>query len=1250
MQNRTYLKTISFILLQTFIVLDLCWASVGQPITHKLQDSTLAPSLTINNVDFKVLLDDVQNEDFDLDIDFEEGIDLVEDVDERQEDSKEEKASDMSSFSNDNSNNNPSLGADVSGQKSFDFAAPENSGADPNPPDELILPPPDESSYIGTMASLEGFNPTNREERNASHEITNQELIEIHGLSLADIGFKKKLIDKIVQENSTWFERAIWTLPHPLSSDELNRTAQGPFRVWTNTHAQNAVDLAASGFAIGLSPEQIYAKMLLVFNFDQEILNEKYKQIINVLHKTVQVIYAQKQIKLSDVYSLATKLKMDLQQIGIDVVDEGPNRRRTLEVRPHHIPTLRQEYKKNPQNMYNYLKYMVLLHEEGHTLPMGVLAHQLQWSVFKTKETALRVFRFLIEEAWPKELKNFAQVKEESEYRTQADVIMQSQWLYDYNPFRKDFRGAYWKEAIANYYAYLTLLKENNGNDNFAVEMLALSTHYGIQLNPPQAEYLELSLVDTINSFYPFLNPEQSKRWTRKVLELQAKDGKMAEEATRLLAKNDREQTLRNTTGNTMYTLMTPSVFTSSVIANQPDINYTTMGDGTDWLIATGVAVGFTAAAWAWKKLPFFKSIEQRTIQLVNKAARTGDPSALMKYYLSANVNDKIKIVNVAAEEITRKSDKVNFEIFENMFLDGLNTKSSDVIGSIQSQVISTLNERIRLGVNAREMKAILAEAQRETGINVVQGNSVAIEPKFADIINRLARENNLNANAFMESMIQDIDLDMSIDRMLVNDFVSRVSRIHRESGDINKAIKIVVSDTNDKYNINLDVNYVAAQAVAGFSKLNDRTVRLLRNEEFMRAFVDPYYETAMRTLFGSILKYMSLKQEAQSAALAKLVVQALHQIFKGEDINYIDSMFPELPMLVSRLAIEGKLHDRSHFVEQAKSNSVLASVMNSEQMRALHDALLNLLDSEFEDSDMIKLDILAAEFEKAGFVSTRSPQITAGFASAILGASNGENITLFETPLSQVGQKIKESKLDEQISEHYLFSRFEDSQKERIKEIIRNLDGILVNTLAVSLTFESIQEVVTKEINKLDLKNVNEKRAQLALINSLSKNAVLANQQASQAVQFENSVEEKVHELRYASAVALSSFAKVGAGTGPMVAQVKTFLREEVPNIRMDLISNKNIKNELQAVVDELKVPEKRTEQVSQILKKLSAKTLSVPHAMTVSQSAASDAMSGQALIDELKKESDTQQLRSTGVSEVIAPIIGNLIVESAI
>ena len=1155
MKNKKYFRIISLILIQTFLVLDICWAAAGQAIIHNLNETTLSPSLTINNVDFQALINKVDDDEFDLD--FEEGIDLVEDVDSDEVAKEVELESEMSAFKKINGANSSissnNLGANnVSVDGGVGSDSPYNHG-------DIEIPPPDEIVANEAVGNVQGVYIVNGEDLDYQHEITNQELMDDYGLALADIGFKQKLIDKLVQENSSYFERAIWTLPQLLAKDELNRAAQGPFRILTNTRAQNAVDLAASGLAIGLPVEQIYGKMLTIFNFDRKLLLERSKDIVHVLYKTVSIINARKGIELADVYTLATKLVTDLRQIGIEAIDEGPNRRRTIGVRPHHIPVLRAEYSKNPQNMINYLKYMVLLHEEGHTLPMGVLAHQLKWTEFKTKETALRIFKIIMLGDWPKELTKmqFSPILDESQYRTQADVIMQSQWLYGYNPLKKDFRDAYWKEGIANYYAYLKLVDKENGDDTFAVELLAISTHYGIQLNPPEAEYLEVSLEDTINSFFPFLDQEQSIRWKKKVLELQAKDGVLSQEASKLLEKTNIGDMSTSGIGQNMFSLAAPVVFTS-VLNNQAAMP--NLGDGTAWVIAAGIAAVVTVSVWLWKATPFFKSVEKRTAQLVKKAINKKDPSGLMKYYQAANISDKVKIVNIATQEVksSKKSDKVNLEIFENFFLDALNDQASNVFQGIQNDVKSLFEQRIDLGINVREMQAILNEVESETGLNLHRGNSVPVEPKLMDIINILGRDNDLNVDSFVEAVEKDWDLDLSIDRVLVSEFVRKATLGHQELGNSAKSLKIVISDYNDKYNLGINVDQAAAQAADTFKDFSlnevEKTVALLRNSSFMNTFIQPQRNAQIRILFSAIIKNMIINRETQNASFSKIIDKALKQVLPG-DPTLGNSMSPDIAILVSRLALEGNLHDQAVFVKQAESIAPIAKVMNAEQLRALHNAIVTLLESGYKDPVNTKLELVAAEFDKAG-ISYKYGTLNTGLAAVIIGSTNGNNIKLMDTPLAEIGEKVKASALENQIIGHHLFSNFTEADQEKVKQIIINLDSTLINNMVIGLVFESVNSLVAKHLDSLDLKNINKQRAQLVLVNTFSKGALLDDLQIVEAVEFNNAVETKVDKLRYAAAVGLRTITDVGFGTGPMVKQVEAYLNS-VSNISTDLRTN---------------------------------------------------------------------------------------------
>ncbi len=1137
MKNRTYFKIISFILIQTFLVLDICWAASGQAIISNLDEATLSPSLTINSVDFQSILNKVDEDGFDLDFG---GADLF--TDEVAEVKGEDHLSPMSIREN---SSPKATEQNVSGRGSLNNT--NNDGGN------LGIPPPDDTSANfrqNTYSEINSVAPNvnQDDDRNKpAEEMNGLEAMEKYGLAVEDIGFKQKVIDPLVRDNSSYFENVVW------SKGGLTRADQGPFAVSANTPAQDAIDMAASALYIGLPLSKIIGKMMAILGFSIDDVKIKEDDYFKILQNIVSDIAAKESFSLKDVYIFATNLLGDFKKIGVDIFDAPSKDRKTLILNPYAVPVLRQEFMKNRENAVIYIKYMILLHEEGHVFKTGVLAYQLQWIAFKTKETTLNIFKKLILGDWPSELQKlgFLTVIAVSEYRSLVDVIKQSQWLYGYNPDKKEFKDALWKEAIANYYAFLKLVEKENGNDGLAIETLAIGTHYAIQFNPPSAEYLEVDLIDSRNAFLPFLNEDQSKRWMTKVLELQSKDGVMADEASKLLEKTNLGKMSIFGGGSNLFSLAVPAVFTTVVTANQYAMP--SFGTGTEWLIAAGITATVAVSVWFWKATPFFKSVEKRTAQLVNNGIKTYDSRGLMRYYQSANISDKVKIVNIATQELSKKSDKVNFQLFESFFINALNEQSGSVLQDLQNSVKDLFEQRINLGINARQMQAILNEVTQETGLVLHTDKSVPMQSKLTNIINRLSRDKDLNVDSFITSIEKDYEIDFSINRMLVSDFVKRTTQLNRETGNSGKALKIIVSDYNDKYNLGINVDNVVSYAADTFKDFSlnelEKFGNLSRNKDFMNKFIKVLRNAQTKVLFSTILKNIIITRETQNAGLSKIIAKALKQVIPNDPADG-NGMFPEIAILVGRLAIEGNLHKPDVFVKQAQSMAPIARVMDAEQMRALYNAIIIMLESGYKDSVNTKIELIAAEFDKAG-INSKVGILTSGLAAAIMGSTNGDNATLLDTPLSEIGNKIRSSALDEQISRHYLFSKFNEAEKERVKQIIINIDSTLINNMALGLVFEDVNPLVAKAIESLDLKDINKQRAQLVLVNTLSKGVLLDDLQTFQAIEFNNAVDNKVSRLRYAAAVGLQNISDAGFGTANMVNQVNSYLNS-TPNITL--------------------------------------------------------------------------------------------------
>ncbi|MBU1043901.1 MAG: hypothetical protein KJ915_05830 [Candidatus Omnitrophica bacterium] len=1150
MKKRTYFKIISCILIQTFLVLDICWAAAGQDIIRNVNDSTLSPSITINNVDFQSIINQVDAEN--LVYDFSQA-DLLADETAKQEERQPIKKMSIinGSVTPVNSHNASSVNSISPGS----FIG--NNGLDNG--DLVTIPPPDNNANLSqdtynAFANIMGnINPDDKKNKRRVgflKMMTGQQSIDTYpeDIGVEEVSFKQQIIDPLVQD-SKYFEHVNWALPGQFTS-----AADGPFAVATNTPAQDAIDMAASALSLGLPLSEIIAKIIAVLGFNLSDVKKKEADYFRIFRETISRIGAIESFSLNDVYVLATYLSNEFNRIGVDVVDASSKNRKILILNPFVVRPLKKEFIKNRQNVNNYFKYMIMLHEEGHVVPVGVLAHYLRWIVFKTKEITLNIFKKLIFGDLPGELIRLGSgvtVLHPSQYRSLGDVIRQSQWLDGYNPDRKEFKGVLWQEAIANYYAYLKLVEKENGDDGFAIETLALGTHYAIQMDDRiKPEYLEVVLVDALNSFLPFLNKDQSNIWMKKVLELQAKDGVMSQEATKLLQKPNLGQMSTSEFGANLFSLAAPVVFTTTA-ANQAAMPI--FGTGNEWLFALGTALAVIAGVWLWKASPFFNSVEKRTAQLVRKAINRKNPTDLMKYYQSANISDKVKIMNIAVQELKEKAGKVNLELFQNFFLDGLNEKADSITQNLQNKVKDLFNKSVALGVNDQEMQAVFDEVARETGINY----PVSLELRLANIISALGRDKYLNTDSFIAAIERDSDLINSMNGMIIREFVKKTIEAYQRIPDPAQALKTVISDYNDKHNLGIDVDYVSAQVENVFKDFSStseqqKTGRLLGNARFLSAFCVAQKNVLIRVFADSILRNIILTKETQNAELSKIIHQAMKQAkLYGPVIS------PEIFILVGRLALEGNLHKQDVFVKQAKSMASIASVINAEQLRALHNAIVNLLEKGYKDPLNTKLELVAAELDKAE-INSSVGKLTLGFAAVILGSTNGNNARLLDTPLSQVAEIIKVSSLEEQISKHYLFSNennFNSSDREKVKGIILNLDKTLINKMTIGLVSENINSLVANELKSLDLKNINKQRAQLVLMNGLVKGALLNEQQKIPAGEFAAAVESKFDELRYPAAIGLRTISEVGngTGTGDLVNQLRKYLND-VPNISMNL------------------------------------------------------------------------------------------------
>ncbi|MCG2713140.1 MAG: hypothetical protein L6416_12570, partial [Candidatus Omnitrophica bacterium] len=507
-KNRMSIKIISYILIQAFIALDFCWAGV---VASPVDAGTLAPEVALGQADFKALMKIINKKDgslsaldFGADMNLEDELDSMPDEGELNITTVDNNGSVGSSGSNSNPSLNGNKGNSVNGGDSL---IPASSP----PPEDLVT-----YVLVNTEKSIFTVYPSAQDEgEDAMHEITFLEYMKVTGLNEEDIAFVELKVKPIVLKNSNYFQNVQFCSPTvKLQENELQQQARGPFRVKTNSTLQNLIELALAAVTLQNDIKDVVTLMYnaLVNLTDDSLepqrilIKKKEVNVIGILYSMAEYIEKNKTIKLADVYNLATELVGKFEKLGIQFSDIDPNRRKTIGVRPEHVPKLREKFEANPARVELYLRYMMLLHEEGHISLISALAYQLKTIFSETKVKILDAFRALIKEDWPKLFiqLGFMPLSNKDEKRSQADVIIQTLWLLGYHPLRKDLFGVYWTEAIAHYYAYLKI-KEQVEYDKLAIEALSLGIHYSLELNPPQLERLGFVLENSVNSFYPFL-------------------------------------------------------------------------------------------------------------------------------------------------------------------------------------------------------------------------------------------------------------------------------------------------------------------------------------------------------------------------------------------------------------------------------------------------------------------------------------------------------------------------------------------------------------------------------------------------------------------------------------------------------------------------------------------------------------------------------------------------------------------------
>ncbi|MCG2711619.1 MAG: hypothetical protein L6416_04765, partial [Candidatus Omnitrophica bacterium] len=112
----------------------------------------------------------------------------------------------------------------------------------------------------------------------------------------------------------------------------------------------------------------------------------------------------------------------------------------------------------------------------------------------------------------------------------------------------------------------------------------------------------------------------------------------------------------------------------------------------SDWITGGVIIAGAMGLSWLWNKLTWFKSTEQRTVQLVDRAVREYERVKhnvnlikMEKFYANSSFKDQRVIIDTIRERIRLNPDKINASIFEPFFMNILKFGPKNVLQNPQS-------------------------------------------------------------------------------------------------------------------------------------------------------------------------------------------------------------------------------------------------------------------------------------------------------------------------------------------------------------------------------------------------------------------------------------------------------------------------------------------------------------------------------------------------------------------------------------
>ncbi|MDD5746854.1 MAG: hypothetical protein PHO30_06285, partial [Candidatus Omnitrophica bacterium] len=250
-----------------------------------------------------------------------------------------------------------------------------------------------------------------------------------------------------------------------------------------------------------------------------------------------------------------------------------------------------------------------------------------------------------------------------------------------YFPGPKEFTDAVLKEVHAN-----ARVHQVSGNWGLAYgqwffHVFCTGEEYLNRSNETITNYLK-----TRCTFCTAADRNQIKRYVQEIDTIHRKN---IGQKTRVLPfsfENEKENTFIEISANSAKKSLWRNIFSVVLIGLLTFTEQLHADDGTLHALTQSHNAGFISAGaiiviaivalqfspWLRNKAFWNRSPEQRTVQLVNQAIRTGDTTKLRNFYQQANLAERSAIISAMGRELNARQQRV--EVFEPIFRDALET------------------------------------------------------------------------------------------------------------------------------------------------------------------------------------------------------------------------------------------------------------------------------------------------------------------------------------------------------------------------------------------------------------------------------------------------------------------------------------------------------------------------------------------------------------------------------------------------